>query len=345
MPKSKKVTSKAVAEAAGVSQTTVSFVLNNVTKANISEATKQRVWKAARKLGYVPDATARALVQGRSNNIGVILIRPHAQVFTDPYVPNIITGISAITAGTPFRLLVENIDNVGEIGIIDQMLRGGEIAGAIISGYPGLSEDMLLALKRDDYPIISLDPLVHDEIDYICINHFAGIRELANYFADLGHRDIACVGYTSLPDLSVENRLAVFRDELRKHGIDIKESHILFADYEPQSGYDLAQALLQLHPLPTAVWAMNDKIALGLMAALYDAGIRIPEDISIAGYDNMEFAPFLAPPLTTIDTPEIELGRHAVSLIINRINNEEVTNNGMRLVSSLVIRRSCAAKQ
>src|SRR4051794_9999645 len=110
MPRKRQVTSKQVADAAGVSQTTVSFVLNNVTGANISEETRQRVLAAAHRLGYVPDVSARTLARGRSSNIGLVLSRPHEQVLIDDYIPNIIAGLSQAVQKRGYRILVEVIE-------------------------------------------------------------------------------------------------------------------------------------------------------------------------------------------------------------------------------------------
>src|SRR6185436_8430741 len=111
MKNKRKATSKLVAELAGVSQTTVSFVLNNVDSANISEETKQRVLEAARAVGYVPDVAARTLARGRSANIGLVIAQPHEQVFIDEYIPNIITGLSKVTSKQGYRILVELVQS------------------------------------------------------------------------------------------------------------------------------------------------------------------------------------------------------------------------------------------
>src|SRR5689334_4820270 len=131
--KPRKATSKLVAELAGVSQTTVSFVLNNVEGANISEETRQRVFQAARELNYVPDVMARSLARGRSHNIALVLAQPHRQVFIDEYIPSIMTGINQVTQQHGFRILVEMVDSERPFDVYANLLQSKEAAGIIVN--------------------------------------------------------------------------------------------------------------------------------------------------------------------------------------------------------------------
>src|SRR5260221_13135861 len=137
-----RVTSRRVAELAGVSQTTVSFVLNNVDSANISEETRQRVLDAARSIGYVPDVSARALARGKSQNIGLVIAQPHKQVFIDEYIPNIITGLSNVTREYGYRILVELVEDGSHPHTYLNLIRGKEVAGMIVTFNAPTEEDM-----------------------------------------------------------------------------------------------------------------------------------------------------------------------------------------------------------
>src|SRR5262249_46816709 len=125
--------SRRVAELAGVSQTTVSFVLNNVDSANISEETRRRVLEAARSIGYVPDSAARTLARGESKNIGLVLLQPHEQVFIDEYLPRVITGLSQITRQSGYRILVELVEDGSRPNAYLDLIRGKEVAGLIVN--------------------------------------------------------------------------------------------------------------------------------------------------------------------------------------------------------------------
>jgi DNA-binding LacI/PurR family transcriptional regulator len=343
MPK-RRVTSKDVAEAAGVSQTTVSFVLNDVKDANISAATQQRVWEAARQLGYVPDVSARSLAQGTSNNIGLILIKPHSQVFADPFVPNVVTGFSEIIKTQEYRIVVEIIDDPANLTTISRMLRGGEVAGVLISGVLGLgwASEEILALLHDGYPVAMIDPVTDPDIHFVSIDHRAGVQQIAAHVARLGHHHIACIGYASATDYYVQERLQAFREGLRTAGLLLDERLVRYGDYNPVTGYQAARSLLQEDPLPTVIWGMNDLMALGAMAAVHDAGLRIPEDIAVVGYDDMRFAEFTCPALTTVSAPEIELGRQAAALLLALINDTPGKDRFL-LKPQLIVRKSCGA--
>jgi LacI family transcriptional regulator len=343
MPR-RRITSKDVADAAGVSQTTVSFVLNDVKDANISEATRQRVWQAAHDLGYVPDVSARSLAQGRSNNIGLILIKPHSHVFADPFVPNVITGFSEIIRTQDYRIVVEIIDNPANLNTISRMLRGGEVAGVVISGVLGLgwASTDILSLLHDDYPVVMIDPVIDPSAHFVSIDHVAGVQQMAAHIASLGHHHIACIGYASAADFYVRERLQAFREGLQAAGLTLDEHLIRYGDYDPETGYQAARALLHEDPRPTVIWGMNDMMAIGAMAAVRDAGLRIPEDIAIVGYDDMRFAEFTCPALTTVSAPEIELGREVAALLLALINNTPGDDRSF-LQPQLIVRKSCGA--
>jgi DNA-binding LacI/PurR family transcriptional regulator len=340
----RRTTSKDVAAEAGVSQTTVSFVLNNVTNANISEETQARVWDAARRLGYVPDASARSLAQGRSNNIGLVLIKPHYQVFTDPFVPNLLTGFSEMVQAQGFRVLVEGIDRLDQLDTVEHMLRGGEVTGIVIAGHVPSTQDFLMSLRRDGYPVVAIDPLDAPDACYVAIDHANGIREAAAHLVGLGHQRIACITYAPRSRPHIEERLQAFQEVLETTGLSLDERLLRFGTYDPATGYEAARSLLEHDPTPTAIWCMNDFMALGAMAAIHDQGLRIPEDIAVVGHDDMRFAQYTYPTLTTVRAPEIELGSQAAQLLLDLINNTPPQNNRLSLPTRLVVRQSCGGQ-
>ncbi|MFN8531901.1 MAG: LacI family DNA-binding transcriptional regulator [Anaerolineae bacterium] len=340
------VTAQQVAKKAGVSQTTVSFVLNNVEGANISEATRDRVLQAAHELGYVPAAAARNLAKGMSSNLALVLFKPHAQVFLDPYVPNVITGFSRVAKQNGFRLLVEEISDVDEVGVMTQLLRGGEAAGIVSSGSSPQYYERLHDLVNDGYPILSLDP--DPIIPSVAIDHPNGVRSAIAHLVGLGHREIACITYAPIsdhPNTDVSRRLRAYQGMLSAHGIEPDDRLIRLGNYDPESGYEAARSLLEAHPNLTAIYGMNDLMALGAMRAIHESGRRIPEDIAVIGYDDMRFTPFTSPPLTTVHAPEIELGARAAEVLIHRIKEQSWEGSLHLLSTHLVIRDSCGGKR
>ena len=198
--KPRKVTSKQIGERVGVSQTTVSFVLNNVAGANISAETRQKVIDAAHELGYVPDATARSLARGQSSNIGFIIGQPHEQVLIDEYLPAMMTGLSRVIREQDFRLLVEFVANGKHPDTYLGLIRGQEVAGAILSLYNPTQDGInkIVALVDEGYPIVSVGHL-HPRISSVRLDRMQGIRQVVQHIIDLGHRRIACITYAPLP--------------------------------------------------------------------------------------------------------------------------------------------------
>lgn len=343
--KPRRATSKQVAELAGVSQTTVSFVLNDVGDANISAETRERVLRAAHELNYVPDVAARALARGRSNNIALVLMQPHRQVWLDEYIPNVLTGVNLITQPLGFRLLVEMVEGNTGVNVFANLLQSKEAAGVIVnfnhSTEPEISR--IVACTEQGLPIVSLaniDPIVHS----VEVDKMDGARRIVQYLIDLGHRRIACVSYASRgQNPHADERVTIFRETLASAGIAVEEDLIDYGEFEPETGYDAMQRILERTSPPTAVYAMNDVMAFGVLHAIQDRGLRVPEDIAVTGFDDIRLAAFSNPPLTTMNEPDIEHGRLAAEMLIDLINGRTPKERHIRLETQLVVRQSCGA--
>ncbi len=343
MPRSR-VTSRQVAQHAGVSQTTVSFVLNNVESANISEETRRRVMESAKALGYVPDATARSLARGQSSNIGFIIGQPHEQFLIDEYLPTVMTGLSQVIREQDFRLLVDFVAHGKHPDTYLGLIRGREVAGAILSLYNPTPDDIeeVVALVDEGYPIVSIGYL-HPRIYSVRLDRMQGVRRIVQHLIDLGHRRIACITYAPLPlNRHNQRRLNSYRETLEQAGITYDESLVRYGAYDPETGYQAMKSLLQLSPLPTALFGMNDVMAFGAMRAILEQGLRIPEDISVVGFDDIRLAAFANPPLTTVHEPDIEHGRLVAETLIALINGQEVTELHQVIDTQVIIRESSA---
>ena len=343
--KRSKVTARQVARRAGVSPTTVSFVLNNIRRDQISPATRQRVRTAASDLGYVPRAAARSLVRGRSDTLGLALVYPHEYIFIDPYAPNLLTGISEVARLHNFRIMVEIIHEPAEIDLINTMLRSGEVAGML--QYHGAGDDeihaCLMELTGDGFPLVSLETTRSNELYSVSIDHMAGTRSVIEHLIKLGHRDIACITYDA-DERHVHKRLAVFHETLQAAGIPRRENLVRYGYFEPATAVTAMHSLLQEQPRPSAVYCMNDMMAIGAMTAIREAGLRIPGDIAVAGYDDVRFARFTSPPLTTARAPEVELGRRGAEMLFDLINDRTPPEMQRTLHSELIVRDSCGAR-
>lgn len=324
-----------------MSQTTVSFVLNNTAGMNISEETRQRVLQACQELNYFPDMSARALARGHSNNLALVLIRPHERVFADPYLPNVITGINRVTQRYGYRILVEQMHQPDQ-DIISALLRGGEAAGALISGWFDGLEPTVSALASKGYPIVLMGQpdSQNTNLHYVEIDHLSGVRALIRHLIARGHRRIACITYAPISDIQVGKRLNVYHQTLREAGLPVDERLLRFGAFDPESGCEAALSLLDEPEPPSAIYGMNDLMALGAMSAIRDRGLDIPADIAVVGYDDMRFSRFTFPPLTTVRAPEIEVGECAGEMMISLIQQERY-RGPINLSPELVVRMSC----
>ncbi len=339
----RKPTSRQVAERAGVSQTTVSFVLNNVEGASISPETRERVLQAARDLRYVPDTAARALARGRSASIALILGRPHRQVFIDEYFSAILTGIHQALQPQGFRILVEPVADSATPSVYSHLIRGREVAGMIVILNPTMTRDIeeIAAYSAGHFPIVTLDD-VHPDVCSVMVDKLAGTRAIVEHLVRLGHRRIACISYAPLDQSHPAQRLATYRAVLEQAGIGSDAQLIRAGAYDPDTGYAAMKSLLASERF-TALYAMNDVMAFGAMRAIREAGLRIPDDIAVVGFDDIRLAAFSAPPLTTIREPDIEHGRRAAALLLDLINGVTPTERHVRLPTELIIRQSCGA--
>jgi len=339
----KKVTSKDVAKAAGVSQATVSYVLNNVEQANISAETRQRVQQAARDLSYTPNVVARSLVQGRSNNIGVVLFHPHEQIFIDSWMPNILTGLGSVIQRYGFRLLVERVNDKQRYKSIINLLHSHEIAGLVVQATLG-REFISTELINQGIPVVIVGGL-SEHIHYsVSSDNLTGVQTVVNHLIGLGHQQIACISYA--PEGLVEHtadRLTTYYETLAAAGISPDPSLVRIGAVDPLTGYEAMRELLRHKPLPTAVFGMNDTMAIGALAAIQEAGLRVPEDIAIAGFDDDRLSAFTTPPLTTIHESQREIGQHAGEMLIGLVNDIEPAAANLILPTWLVIRKSCGA--
>ena len=342
--KSRRITSKQVAELAGVSQTTVSFVLNNVVDANISDETKERVLNAVRELNYTPHAGARTLARGRSDTIALVLQQPHRQVFIDEYLPRVLTGITEVTQRAGFRILVEQAATDNASNVFRRLLQSREAAGAIINfGSPPRQDiDYIIDCTENGMPVVALDH-IDPAVYSVTVDKVNGVHIIVQHLIDLGYRRIACITYDD-QQTHVHFRLDQFRATMAQNGLAVDPNLIRWGKFDPETGYAAMQSILDSgSPLPDAVYAMNDVMAFGAIRAIRERGLRVPEDIAIVGFDNVHLAGFCHPPLTTMNEPDEEHGRKAAEMLIALLNGEPVENRHVTLHTQLVVRESCGA--
>ncbi len=328
-----------MAARAGVSRTTVSFVLNARTDAGISPGTWRRIEEAARDLGYHPHGPARALAGGASLTIGLVLRQSAEQVAADALLAETLWGIAAEARTGGYRVLLEPLSPDG--GRYSDLLLSERVDGLIVSG-PRVDDEELAALVADGFPIILQGSLPNVPAPSVDIDNRAGARAAVEHLLGLGHRRIGCITNAPLAYTAAENRLAGYRDALAAAGIAFDADLVAEGAFDAASGHAAMTSLLDRPDQLTAVFVASDIVAFGALRALREAGRRVPADVSVVGFDDIPLARHFDPPLTTIRLPANALGAAAGRALIDRLAGRPTSERTL-LPTELIVRESTAA--
>lgn len=340
----KRVTTKDIAKLAGVSRTTVSFVLNNVPGVKITDETRQRILEIARQLDYHPDATARRMVSGKTRIIGFVVRQNMDQASVDHFLPQVLNGLSQSSAALGYHVLFEAISPDMNDGAYAKLIRERHVDGIILSG-PRVDDTELLRIHAEGLPIVLLGQFPHTDISFVDVDNINGAERATRYLIDLGHRRIAMITNAPLVYTASADRLTGYRRALAAAGIDYDKSLVEEGDFSPHGGEAKMNELLSRKPRPTAVFVASDTVALGALQAIRAHGLRVPDDIAVVGFDDIYLSEFLDPPLTTIRLPAFALGWNAAETLIHQINEGVPPHpKNTLLQTELIIRQSCGSK-
>ena len=330
-----------MAEKVGVSRTTVSLVLNNVRGIKISAKTRQKVIDAAKELKYVPNAAAQALAGHPTKAIGLVLTRTQHHIATDTFLPKIISGLLTTAKKQNVRILIDWVEPEHQDSVYFELARTDRIDGMILST-PRLDDRALKALESVDIPTVLMGSATGLDLPFVDVDNTKAAESATNYLVDLGHKNIACITnappeYTSAPE-----RLEGYKNALAKFDLPINDSMIRYADFDPESGYDCMNSILEQGDPFTAVFVASDNVAIGAKSALREANLRIPDDISIIGFDDIPWAKYSDPPLTTVRLPAESLAQSACTLLLDLIQEKDLTRRQKIILDTeLIIRKSC----
>jgi DNA-binding LacI/PurR family transcriptional regulator len=334
---SKRITMRQIAARARVSVGTVSHVINNT--AGVREPVRKRVLEAIERLGYQPSLLARGLRRNQTTIIGVII-----PDISNPFFPLVVRGVEDIAYQNSYRLMLCNTDNDAQKEqVYFNELRAYRMAGLIVIPSADSRLVPLAGGAGGDIPVICLDRCPEGwKGDTVTVDNEEGAYQAIRYLLELGHRRIACIAGQLHVTSGVE-RLKGFRRALREAGISIAPEYIQEGRFDRLSGYEKALMLLQFSPRPTAIFAANDLVALGVLAAMRELGLRCPEDVSLVGFDDLELASFTNPALTTVAQPAYQMGARAAGLLFERLRGEAVPTQRIVMKATLKTRDSTAA--
>jgi len=328
-----------VARMAGVSSTTVSHVVNSTRKVN--EETAERVHRAIKALNFVPSSLARGLRKKTTRTIGVV-----SDFATNPFFGEVVGGIEEVCCEQDFGFFMSftKLRYDFELGMIEDLQRRG-IEGLILQA---CSPDSQLedTLARLEIPAVFFQRCAPGwRADSICTDDADGARQVMDHLASLGHERIALISGYVWPSHPAGRRESVYRRCLSDLGIGVDETLVGNGYYSYEGGYQAATEMLRLAKRPTAFFCIADQIALGCVAAVRDAGLTVPDDISVVGYDNLQFLQYLHPALTSVDHQAAEQGRLMARQLLARIENPALPFRTIPVQPRLVVRSSTAPRR
>lgn len=332
---------KDIAHETGVSITTVSRILNGRdTPIPIREETRQRVLSAAAELGYRPNLLARGLRGSRSSLLGVIL-----RDISDPFHIQILQGIHASAAQRGYRLFLGHADFRPDVAAAyGSMFEQSHADGIILVGdIEGDDTVVDILTRQHQYVVGATDRIERRTYPGVYADNILGTRLALDHLWNLGHRSIVCVSDPRIRD--GRYRVEIYRRYMQEHGLE-EQSRVYMTSQDPYASYEVGREIFSSFdpdfPRPTAIFAASDTIAIYLMQAAFQAGIRIPDSVSIVGYDNIDITPFTIPPLTTVNQFGGEMGQRAANLLFDMIEHSRESSNVDDIVLSpnLVVRQS-----
>lgn len=332
------VTIRDVARAAGVSVATVSRVYNG--SLLVRQETSARVREVAQRLGYSPHGAARSLITSRTHTLGVLLPDLYGEFFSE-----VIRGIDLAAQQAGYHLLVSSARDGSHS--LESALRSmrGRVDGLIVMS-PDLDAGASQRSLPEHFPVVLLNcPPSDAGYDSLGIANFEGARAMVRHLADLGHRRIAIIQGAER-NFDAAERLRGYRAALAERGLPQSPGLELEGDFSEAAGHRAAQRLLEASPRPTAVFAANDGMAIGALSAFREAGLRVPQDIAIGGFDDIPMARYVEPALSSVQVDISALGARATAWLLEALQSpgpREIRRE--TVATTLVVRKSCGARE
>jgi LacI family transcriptional regulator len=330
------VTIKDIAEKADVSISTVSKSLND--KGGVSPVTRQKILNIAKEMGYFSFHSQANL---KTHNIAFIMSRRHIPIFNNPFYTRVIAGVEIEVENYDYNLLFSTIKlDALESKEVPSIISQNKVDGLILAG-ADINNEMIKAIEELKFPTVLVDNYLNSPImDSIVSDNFSGAMKAVEYLINMGHQKI---GYAGGPNShpSFNERYKAFKLEMIENDLEINNNFIKIKDeFDQNMGKELAKLFLKEKELPTAIFAANDATAIGLLQTFNKYGIKVPEDISIIGFDNIELTAFISPKITTISVDKEGMGQEAARKLFERIQNPEKKSTKSVITTELIERES-----
>ena len=332
-----------VAREAGVSKTAVSFAFNAPDR--LAPETTARIRGVAQRLGYTPHPVARMLTQRRTGTIGVLTPQALSVVFGNPFFGTFSAGVARVAEELGYALHFISPFHGSLVSAMTRATVDGVIAVGLGEGHPEIED-----IRRAGVPLVLVDSQALPEHTSIEVDDEGGARLAAAYLVELGHREVLVLGVeppspgSADPDGVTARRLRGYRDGFGDVGVEISDDHVINGPATIDGGSAATRRAWEAGRRPTAILAMSDAIAVGAMRALRDLGLDIPADVSVVGFDDVDLATEVEPPLTTVHQPIEAKGEEAVRALVDVIEHRGDTRPEHRLLETrLIVRDSTGA--
>jgi DNA-binding LacI/PurR family transcriptional regulator len=328
---------RSVASRARVSIATVSRTINGIS--TVSPDLAKRVWKAIEELEYYPNTQARGLVSGRSRLLGLVISE-----ITNPFFPELIQGFEEIAVEHGYEILIGSTSyDPKRMSLVIRRMLERKVEGVAVMTF-GIEEPLLQQLAERHVPLALVDfALPSPLVSTLRVDYGTGIRQAVHHLAALGHRSITFIS-GPLQLHSAKARVEVFRLAAKEVRLPQKDARVVEADHTMEGGMLAFERMQARGELPTALMCSNDMTAIGVMRSAYSVGMRVPEDLSIIGFDDIRFAQFTTPPLTTVQMSRTDLARSAFQAL--RAHGRGAAKTDAReysIPTKLILRQSTAA--
>ena len=331
------ITINKIAQIAGVSKRTVTRALNG--QSEISPATKQRILTIAKQLRYRPNALARALALKETKTLGLIVSDN-----SDPFFAQLARGVEDIAHDNGYSVIFCNTDEdyENELRAVHTLMEK-RVDGILLTATQVGSED-ILELINEKIPFVLTNRHVAEiATDYVIVDNRRGAYEAVSHLINLGHNRIAHISGPGQIS-TVKERLEGYRNALTEHDIEFDGSLVGVSDLHMERGFKVTKYFLRLEKRPTAIFGYSDLLAIGALRAVKEVGLKVPDDIALVGYDDIDFAPFLEVPLTTVAQPSYEIGKRSTEILISKLQgNGDKKPQQILLKPKLIVRKSCGA--
>ncbi|MBN1259688.1 MAG: LacI family DNA-binding transcriptional regulator [Anaerolineae bacterium] len=328
-----------IAKVSGYSRSTVSRVINN--DSHVSEKARSRILKIVADLDYQPNVAARSLAAGRTQVIGLVIPTAVSILFTDPYFPILIKGVSSACNQHNHSVMLWLAEPEFERRTVQKVISNGLIDGVIVSSVI-LNDPIVRSLEASSLPfvLVGRHPNAPDA-SYVDVDNARSAEEAVMHLLRLGRRRVAAIT-GPLNMIAGADRYLGYRNALRLRGVVEDETLVVEGDFTEDGGYLAMQRLIPHHP--DAVFAASDAMAVGALRALRDQGIQVPGQVALVGFDDVPLATHAEPPLTTVRQPIQQLGYIATETLIDMVETGDVHGRRVILPTQLVIRASCGTR-